>query len=68
MTSAVYGLGYAYRPLWESWMERLRAERVDIKSNKAINEYLGQRRDRGGLQGSNLAFEFLWITEQIRES
>ncbi len=46
--------------LWESWMERLVADGVKVESSKAVDDYLGQRRDKGGLQGSNLAFEFLW--------
>jgi hypothetical protein len=46
-------------------MARLMADGVRVESSKAVDEDLGQRRDRGGLQGSNLAFEFLWITEQI---
>jgi hypothetical protein len=41
------------------------ADGVNVESSKAVDEYLEQRRDRGGLQGSNLAFEFLWMTEQI---
>jgi hypothetical protein len=48
-------------------MERLIADGVDVESSKAVEEYLGQRRNRAGLQGSNLAFEFLWIREQIAE-
>jgi superfamily II DNA helicase RecQ len=65
MASTVFGLRHAYRQLWESWMDRLVADDVNVESSKAVEEYLGQRRDRGGLQGSNLAFEFLWMTEQI---
>jgi superfamily II DNA helicase RecQ len=65
MASTVYGLRHAYRQLWESWMERLIADGVNVESSKAVDDYLGQRRDKGGLQGSNLAFEFLWITDQI---
>jgi len=47
-------------------MKRLIADGVNVESSKVVDEYLGQRRDRGGLQGSNLAFEFLWISESIR--
>jgi superfamily II DNA helicase RecQ len=65
MASTVFGLCHAYRQLWQSWMERLVADGVNVESSKAVDEYLGQRKDRGGLQGSNLAFEFLWMTEQI---
>jgi superfamily II DNA/RNA helicase len=65
MASMVFGLRHAYRELWESWMDRLAQDGVDGRSDKAVEEYLGQRRDRGQLQGSNLAFEYLWITERI---
>lgn len=65
MASTVFGLRHAYREVWKSWMERLIADGVDVESGRAVDEYLGQRRDRGGLQGSNLGFEFLWMTEQI---
>ena len=65
MASTVFGLRHVYRQLWESWMERLMADGVNVESSKVVDEYLGQRRDRGGVQGSNLAFAFLWMTEQI---
>jgi hypothetical protein len=61
MAAALYGLRHAYRKLFESWMERLIADGVSVESSKVVDEYLGQRRDRGGLQVSNLVFEFLWI-------
>ena len=66
MASIVFGLRHAYRQVWISWMKRLIADGVNVESSKVVDEYLGQRRDRGGLQGSNLAFEFLWISESIR--
>jgi hypothetical protein len=66
MASTVFGLRQAYSR-WESWMERLVADGVDVELSKAVEEFLGQRRDREGLRGSNLAFEFVWITEQIAE-
>ena len=46
-------------------MQRLIADGIDVQSSKAVDEHLGQRRVRGGLQGSKLAFEFLWIAEEI---
>jgi hypothetical protein len=67
MALTVFGLRQAYNDVWKSWLERLIADGVDVESSKAVDEYLGQRRDRAGLQGSNLAFEFLWIREQIAE-
>ena len=63
--SIVFGLRHAWKKAWQVWMERLEAEGVNVQSDRAVEEYLGQRRDRGGLQGSNYAFEFLWITEWI---
>ena len=63
--SIVFGLRHAWEAAWQVWMERLESEGVDVQSDRAVEEYLGQRRDRGGLQGSNYAFEFLWITEWI---
>lgn len=63
--SIVFGLRPAWEAAWQVWMERLESECVNVQSDRAVEEYLGQRRDRGGLQRSNYAFEFLWITEWI---
>jgi superfamily II DNA helicase RecQ len=65
MGSTVFALRHAYEDIWEAWKQRLAAMEVDVRSDRAVEEYLGKRKDIGGLQGSNMAFEFLWITEQI---
>jgi hypothetical protein len=65
MGSTVFALRHAYEDIWEAWKQRLAAMEVDVGSDRAVEEYLGKRKDIGGLQGSNMAFEFLWITEQI---
>ena len=58
MASTVFGLGFAHKGVWEALGERLAADGVGIESSKVVEEYLGQRRDRSGRQGSNYVFEF----------
>jgi hypothetical protein len=66
VTSFVFGLEFRNTRLYAIWISRLAQEGVDTTSTQAIDVYLGKRRDKGGVEGSNLLWEFMFIVNGIR--
>ncbi len=67
ITSVVFGVRTADAAVWEGWMERLAEQGVDGKQDEAVYRWLGRRKDEGGVTGSNIAFEFVWICDQLKD-
>jgi len=66
ITSFVLGIEHRNIRIHAKWMSRLASKGVDTTSKQAIDRYLGRRRVRGGMEGSNLLWEFIFIINGVR--